>query len=354
MADLRRSVRSLALVLVPVVLVACSQSVSNPGSSAPPATQVRVAEETCDVDALLVPRCGAWLGTSVPSLDGTFDPAEGLAEFIAATQIDPDIVHLYQRDGERFPTADQLELVERPGDTDRLFYFSWKPATNLTWRQIADGQADAAIESVATGLIAFPDRLFLTVHHEPENDVVARADSGMTTTDYVDMYRYVVERLRALGVENAVFVMTYMGFDRWAPIVDELYPGDDVVDWIGYDPYGRAADKSFADLVNRPNGQGWPGFYSWASATAPDKPLMLAEWGFDLASHAESPDLVADAAAVLRSTFQRIKAVVYWNGSGSRVDARLTLDTELAGAFARSFGTFASDPYFDQAPATTP
>lgn len=353
MPDTRR--RLWPLLFTATALVGCSQTVANSGTSTPPTTEAEVVvDEPCDVDALLVPRCGAWLGTSVPSIDGTFDPVKGLAEFMAATDVDPDIVHLYQRDAEPFPTAEQLPLVERAAEPDRLFYFSWKPSTNHTWRQVADGEADASIESVAAGLMAFPDRLFLTVHHEPENDVVARADSGMTTVDYVDMYRYVVERLRSLGVDNAVFVMTYMGFERWAPIVDELYPGDDVVDWIGYDPYGRADDTSFADLVNRPDDEGWPGFYSWATTKAPGKPLMLAEWGFDLSSHQESPDLVAEAAEVLRSTFPQIKAAIYWNGNGSRVDARLTLDTNLAAAFAAGFGTFAADPYFDRSPSAKP
>ena len=49
--------------------------------------------------------------------------------------------------------------------------------------------------------------------------------------------------LRADGVTNAVMVMNYMGFDRWMrqSWFQSMWPGDDVVDWIGLDPYGTGA-----------------------------------------------------------------------------------------------------------------
>jgi beta-mannanase len=170
----------------------------------------------------------------------------------------------------------------------------------------------------------------------------------MTTDDYVDMYRHVVTRLRNDGVRNAVFVMTFMGFDRWATMVDDLYPGDDVVDWIGYDPYGRLVDTKFSDFINRPDGDTWPGFYSWATAKAPGTPIMLAEWGFDLAEHEESPELLSGAVDALENDFPEIDALVYWNGRGERVDARLGREVPLAERFADQYREFAADPYFDQ------
>ena len=330
-------------------LVGCSDTATNRGAPTPSAADIGARAQGCAIAELLVPSCGAWIGSSVPSLDGLFDHQRGIAEFMSATETDPDIVHLYSRGSIAFPSAEQRLLVERPDEDDRLFYFSWKPSTDRTWRQIANGEADDAIEAVANGLVAFGDQLFLTIHHEPENDVDARPESGMNTDDYAAMYRYVVGRLRFLGVDNAVFVMTYMGFERWAPIVDALYPGDDVVDWIAYDPYGRLDDTAFADILNRPNQQGWPGFYSWATAKAPGKPMMLAEWGFDLADNVEAAKLLENAASTLATDFSEIKAVVYWNGLGGSVDARLARDTDVAESFARAYGEFARHSYFDQA-----
>lgn len=347
---MRRRDRRALLVAGLLVVSGCSTRLEATltTNSPPPTDTGGPSTPPCTVSPLLVPSCGAWLGTSVPSLDGTFDHETGLAEYIAATGHDPDIVHLYERGDTGFPTAEQIRLIERDSGSDRLFYFSWKPSVDLTWREVADGGADATIDAVAERLIEFGEPMFLTVFHEPENDVVATPGSGMTTADYVDMYRHVVLRLRDAGVRNAVFVMTYMGFDRWATMVDELYPGDDVIDWIGYDPYGRLTDDAFGDFINRPDGDAWPGFYSWATTKAPGTPIMLAEWGFDLARHDESPDLLADAVDTLRSDYPEIAALVYWNGLGERVDARLSPDNPVAGRFADAYREFASDAYFAQ------
>ncbi len=79
------------------------------------------------------------------------------------------------------------------------------------------------------------------------------------------MYRHVALRLRADGLTNAVLVMNYMGAVKWgvADWFGELYPGDDVVDWIAYDPYASASagfyDGDFADMVNRAGPPSGPG-----------------------------------------------------------------------------------------------
>jgi hypothetical protein len=189
--------------------------------------------------------------------------------------------------------------------------------------------------------------MFLTIQHEPENDIIADPGSGMTAADYVAMYRYVVGRLRALGVDNVVYVMGFMGFERWATLVDDIYPGDDVVDWIAYDPYGFREHETFDMILNDPGGNGWPGFYDWATAKYPGTPIMLGEWGFDLQSNDRAADIVAAAPTILRSEFPMIKALVYWNDIGRTVDARLGGGAANAAAFARSFAELASDPYFN-------
>ena len=49
------------------------------------------------------------------------------------------------------------------------------------------------------------------------------------------MFRYVINRLRADGVTNLVSVMVLMAYMPWIrqSWLDDLYPGDDVVDWVG-------------------------------------------------------------------------------------------------------------------------
>ena len=55
-----------------------------------------------------------------------------------------------------------------------------------------------------------------------------------------------------------------------------MYPGDDVVDWVAWDPYDfgechRARGQSFAQTIKP--------FYDWLVDHHPNKPFMLAEYG---------------------------------------------------------------------------
>ena len=160
------------------------------------------------------------------------------------------------------------------------------------------------------------------------------------------MYRHVVERLRNQGVTNAVFVMNYMGFSRWASRVDAFYPGDDVVDWIAYDPYGFAAETSIEKMLNSPTGT-WPGFYSWATTKAPDKPLMLAEWGYDIPSQPNAAAILDAMVPVLQTRFPQIKALVYWNDFTPGFQVRIDQQSPAGATYGQAYSRLAANPYFN-------
>lgn len=273
----------------------------------------------CAVTRDLVPTCGHWWGiaplahTAVP-LRTAMREEEGVAGRVL------DIVHTYHVNGELFPTPAERALALQPGH-HRLLLINWKPATNLTWRQVASGAADARIDRLA-GYIerTFRHRFFLTIWHEPENDVNANPASGETAKDYRAMYEHVVQRLRADGVHWAITVMTYMGFDNWArkSWFRYLWPGRRYVDWLAIDPYGTGARhgwaaQNFRSLVNRPDGD-FPGFYTWARRAHPSEPIMLAEWGVGAAS--ANPTGQAQffrSVAAQLPDFPQIKALVYFD-----------------------------------------
>ncbi|MGE0141368.1 MAG: glycosyl hydrolase [Ilumatobacteraceae bacterium] len=339
---------ALAALSSTAVLIASCSSDDAPAESsvaitAPPTT----VPEVCEVTEILVPTCGAWLGASTPSADGTFDYETGLQEYEAVVGDSPDIQHFYKRGGAAFPTPAEIALAERPGTARSILFYNWKPSVDHTWREIADGAADDNIAAVAASIAAYPHHLFLAVQHEPEDDAAA-GGAGMSASDFVEMYRYVVGRLRELGADNIVFVMNYTGTPRWAPVVDSFYPGDDVVDWIAYDPYALADHTTFSQMLNNP-AEGWPGFYEWATAKAPGKPIMLAEFGFDVANRSEAAHDLPSAADVLRDEFPMIKALVYWNDSNDgRLQVRIDQDDQLAAAYT----VFARDPYFARVPTS--
>ncbi|GAA0383582.1 hypothetical protein Acor_82500 [Acrocarpospora corrugata] len=292
-------------------------------------------ETTCVVTDKLIPTCGAWWGIAPDVFTGT--PPDRAIERAERRMGRPaDIVHVYHRGEELFPTDKERELASGR----RLLLVNWKPSRTRTWAEIARGVLDPRIDALAEHITrTFPGRFFLTIHHEPEDDV--RAKPGMTAQDYAAMYRHVVNRLREKGVRNAVTVMTYMGAPNWAtkPWFDRLYPGDDVVDWIGLDPYADERVSDFATLVDktRPDHPGWPGFYRWTQSRFPGKPIMVSEWGaFERRS---APKFKSDFFASVRlqiRDYPQIKALVYFDSAfAPRGDTRFDTTPEGAAAFAR-------------------
>jgi len=313
----------------------------------PPAPSAPVSSG-CSVSVLLVPSCGIWFGASTPSRDGTYDYRRGLAEYEGVAQNTPDILHFYKTGAVRFPTSDEVAMAQRPGLQRSLLLYNWKPSSRYTWRQTADGAADAEIATIAASIKAYPNKLFLTIYHEPEDNVNPTAGSGMTAQDYAAMYRRVVTKLREAGVTNAVYVWNTMGFYGWRQYLDDLYPGSQYVDWMAYDPYIKEdIQTDVLDMINRNRPDiNWPGYYAWATAKAPGKPIMLAEWGVDIGSNANpASKLNIDVNDIVRR-YPMLKALVYWNDVDNlnvRVD-----DTSTKGrAYGTAFRQFAAHPTFN-------
>ena len=308
------------------------------------ATPIPASSSGCTVSELLVPSCGVWWGAGATPLS-TESYDEASVNFEATQGRVPDVVHYYHVGDGTFPTAREISRSHEGGKS-RLLMENWKPELGHTWAQVASGlpDVDTEIDNEAAYLKAhFTTKFFLAIHHEPENEVIPAPSSGMTASDYAAMYRHVVLRLKADGVTNAVYVMNYMGFTGWGeqPWFGALYPGDDVVDWIAYDPYSDGTGN-FGTLVNAKGGTKWPGFYTWATTTHPGKPLMLAEWG--VCESTNNPSGKAnffDTMPTIEQDYPAIKALVYWNADDypTRVDST----PQSLAAFRR----LAQDPLYD-------
>jgi beta-mannanase len=191
------------------------------------------------------------------------------------------------------------------------------------------------------------------LNHEPEDDVRPRAGSGMTARDFAASFRHVILRLRAKGVTNAVSVVAYMGNERWMAQNwwKDLYPGDDVVDWIGLDSYvsaekGYYHNGMFRDLLDR-HAPGGDGFYRWATTRHHSKPMMIAEWGVYHRIGRVVPK-VAQFNSVLPELAKRpaIKAIVYFDTKRDAFgDRDISIDSSAASLSA--FRRLAANPLFN-------
>lgn len=317
-------------------------------------TKPELTDSSCEVSAILVPSCGVWFGAAANPL-GSESWDQALLNFEKTAGRDMDIAHYYKRgQSAMFPNATELKRQDQPG-SNRILLYNWKP-TGLTWKQVADGQADDYLKRLGAHMKANADKkFFVSLNAEMEDEVNTAAGSGQTAKDFANFFSHTVKVLRANGADNMVTVMNYTGIQKWGEKswFEDLYPGDDVVDWIAQDPYAFGKPPvwmtDMEGMVNRTsNPSTWPGFYNWAAKNHPTKPQMLGEWGVDEdpAYPSFKTDFFATAADQLAG-LPKLKALVYWDSTGTtpsgeelsvgetRVDSKSTS--------LNSFKNFASD-----------
>ena len=338
-----------------------SVTATPPNSEPPdPTPSAQASEGRCTLSRTLVPTCGAWWGSSrAPG---------GVADMLALQEVlqrPVPIAHFFHRDGRTFPDTDEQSFT-RQQKPPALLFGNVKPAwvapgEFISWADVADGGADAYIDEIAASIIAFDQPVFLAIHHEPEDDVIATAGSGFTADDYVAMYQHVVDRVDATIAREGspstgypIWVWDVTGYPRWESLWPQLYPGDRYVDWVGYNPYVQEpAGCDFSCVANRTydNFPSWPGFYDWAVEQFPGKPLMLGEWGVRESTlggeERAKAEVLLSAPELLATRFPQLKALIYFNDGKALTDPTSSR-IETSEASLNAFRKMVDDPYLRQ------
>ena len=344
-------------------MAVCSLSVGLlAAGSALSTTVVHADQQTgCPPDARLVNPCrplfGAYSNT-YPGLSGWRAQVDAEEQRIGRPL---DIVHLYHPPGAAPPlNADEKYFATRPGT---IMFSNWKPATK--WADAAGGNAavNAQIDQVADSIASVaPAKIMLTIHHEPEPDVSpgTSACSGLkgsfgSPADYRAMWRNIESRFAARGVTNVVWVMNYMSYQGWDCLLPELWPGNDLVDWVMFDPYNTGSSHSWSTSVGR--------FYNLLTAKSDSthdflsKPWGLAEFGIGGSTTQAQAYAYYDAAraSVEANEFPRLKAYVAFDSEGT---AHTRTSYSVAGALdaveQQHFTSLANSPAFRQGDTTAP
>lgn len=328
----------------------------------------RKAVTQAAVDQLLVPSSGAWQGAATTDAAKNYNYTVGLAEYEDSTDgREPDIQHFFQADAWTGPSATQRGLLMRSGKKRSIGLFNWKPWKGATYADIANGQADSRTQAVVNALNAYPYKSFLTIQHEPEND--GGFGSGENSPEnYVAMFRHIVTRMRSQGAGRAidggkiVFVWNMMGYYGHAQWYNRLWPGDDVVDWVGWDPYANRNILSLSAMMNETgNVAGWPGIYVWSTTphAAPSggysfsgtKPIIICEWGLNTSAggnngmnDTQAANFFNGAGAQAQSLFPAVKAWVYWN---ELRDSGFNVRVDTGPLKEAAFSSYVRHPHFN-------
>lgn len=318
--------------------------------------------------SLLVPSSGALFGVTAASVasDGGSTSTAGLAEWTAATGQRPHVISIYKTGAWNgvFTTAEAAYFDPGGGAAHAIPFLHWKiNSGGATWAQVGSGARDTDIDNFCTGIKTYGRKCFMTLHHEPE-DNVGGAGSGMTKADYKAMWTRFKARCVANSVTNLVFVIQYVGYSADAVNsvgqgFEDMYPGDDIIDWIGWDPYNKTnpARTTWGQIVNEniAGTSGWTGFYNWATTRHPSKPLMICETGAGITFNgAMTPAQAAtcyNGWAATTEDFPQIRAVVFWN-SKAAYDYFITKSGREVAATAVT--NWLSLPWFDQNPNLAP
>lgn len=311
----------------------------------------------CEISEILVNSCRPWLGARASDYPGA-DDSVGKQVTHHEERIDRnlDIVHTFAPVGHLpLRSKDEIALAER---ADTYLFQNWKPAAK--WKDAGGGDAkidehiDAAADNIAK--IA-PKKLFLTIHHEPENDVSSDADCDTkdgaeagSAEEYRAMWHNVRERFDAKGIDNVVWVMDYMNYKRWDCLVPKMYPGDDHVDWVMFNAYGDGNKDDFAANVDR--------FYKLLTElSSPEmdlasKPWGIVEWGISDSTQEQARAYYQGAAkSIEKNQFPKLSSYMIFDSPGTHDDGGLRVgygDNGKADAKEQeSYTEFANSPVFD-------
>jgi beta-mannanase len=152
--------------------------------------------------------------------------------------------------------------------------------------------------------------------------------NGNAAEDLVAAWRHVRGRFDRAGAGNVRWVWCPDAGLRETPLED-LYPGDDAVDWVALDGY------NWGDV--RPE-SGWRSFEEIfgdaydALGRLTDRPLMVAETA-STELGGDKAAWIAEAFAALPKRFPRVRALSWFGEATAGADWPLTSSPEAVAAF---------------------
>lgn len=327
---------------------------------------LKSSADSCTVSNILVNSCRPWLGgyaNNYPQVGSDTESQMLYQEQRIGRQV--DIVHTYHPVGSNTLSAADIYFATR---ANTMLYTNWKPTSD--WATISSD--NAAIDEMAASIKSIsPVKIFLTLHHEPENDVSPGGDPNCpgttfkgtfgTVTDYRNMWAYVENRFAQDGVTNVVWAIDYMNYPPWNCVVPDLYPGDQYIDWIVFNAYDNDSAQSFDDNVSN--------LYSLLTADSNgahdflSKPWGIVEWGITGTSTANEEAFYSQAKTALDyNTFPNLKMYMIYDslneGESGGTNYRVGYDDTGSQDTTKGdyYNAFADDPRFTDAyySATSP
>lgn len=341
----------------------------NPGptptpSPAPkPAPTPAPSTSDCVVTAKLLNPCRPWLGAAANRYGVADNYQAQIEAHEAAIGRKVDIAHTYHPVGSNTLSSYDKYFVDRAGT---YLFTNWKPANKWADATGKNATVEKAIDSMAASVKSLGSKkIFMTLNHEPENDVsgggtgcsVAYKGKAGTPADYRAMWEHVVKRFKEKGATNVVWVMDYMNFPNWDCLVDDLYPGNHLVDWVMFNAYGYGTGafsdakkniQRFVDVMQR---------YQGPTMDFNSKPWGIVEWNIHDMPAETSHKYYQDMKTLANNrTFKNLNAYMVFDSIGPEGnDNRIAyVDGKRDDTRLKHYKDFANSAIFQTASSSKP
>lgn len=283
-------------------------------------------------DAMLL---GAYDGGMPQTLDGVVKLEQAIGTTLP-------LVQLYSAWGDKPDQRFPLKLATAVWDIGSIPVLTWEPwltdfentrHPHLALRDVREkggmaavvrGDYDFYVDQWAADAARFGRPIFVRFAHEmndpyrypwgPQNNAAA---------DYVAAWKRVVDRSRAAGAGNVIWVWSpHVAYKGW----EQYYPGDTHVDWVatGALNFGTVAHWSqwwsFAEIF----GKEYPRLARYG------KPMMVAEFG-SLAVGGDRAAWYRQALTDLPRRYPAVRALLFFHTSGDQTVTYQKIDWTIAG-----------------------
>lgn len=241
--------------------------------------------------------------------------------------------------GENTFPSEPIEVISQHGSVPLVFWSPWdRPyqeelvqkngPDRFRLENILDGQCDEYIDQWAAGAAAYARPIFVSLCNEMNGNWFpwsgryyggTRPIAGTNPVEYVGpeyvkrAYRYIVDRMRAHGAWNVLWVFHVNNFSEPmepGTTFAQYYPGPGYVDWLGLSVYGQQFPNGkwdlFQDMLKAP--------YDEICKLDAHKPVMITEWGIgEFPLNGDKSQWLDDAFKDIEADFPRVHAAVYWH-----------------------------------------
>jgi hypothetical protein len=277
-----------------------------------------------------------------------------------------------------FPEAN-MRLIANHGSVPLVFWSPWDqpyieenhPPDKYSLTRIIAGEHDAYIDMWGRKAREFGGPMIVSFANEmngtwfPWSGVHYGGDKPVPDSNpprfegpetFKKAYRHVVDRVRAQGATNVQWVLHLMNYslpqEPWN-LAAQYYPGPEYCDWLGFSLYGvQTVEDEWAPFFPLLD---WP--YEELRRIAPNKPVMVCEWGVgEFPTLGSKADWIRDGFRIMKDPkYPNIKACVYWHERWQNDDGRYSnLRVNSTPDALEAYRQGVADPYYLDRPILAP